>query len=140
MCRWALVLLFCSATSGAAWAEPAGIWRDKDGGTIRVEPCGAHLCAVVASVKPPLDPATGKPWTDKHNPDAAKRARPLIGVPVLIAMKPNGSRRWSGTLYDTDSGRTLSGNLVEINANTIRVEGCLMAGVCGGEELHRVGR
>lgn len=137
--RFGLALLLCAAVGGPAWAEPSGIWRDKDGGTIRVEQCGMDFCAVVASVNPPLDPATGQAWTDKHNPDAAKRSRPLIGVPVLIGMRPNGPRRWSGTLYDTDTGRTLSGNLIEIDAIKIRIEGCML-GLCGGEELHRVGQ
>jgi len=138
--RFGLALLLLAAASVGAWAEPTGVWRDKDGGTIRVEHCGADFCAAVASVNPPRDPATGQPWTDKHNPDATKRSRPLIGVPVLVAMKPSGTRRWSGTLYDTDTGRTLNGNLVEIDSGTIRIEGCIMAGLCGGEELRRVRR
>ena len=51
-------------------------------------------------------------------------------------MKPNGERRWSGRLYDLDRGETLEGHLVEVDANTIRIEGCVM-GLCGGEELTR---
>src|SRR2546421_9417900 len=40
---------------------------DKDGTTIRVQPCGLALCGTIVSLKQRLDPATGKPWTDKHN-------------------------------------------------------------------------
>jgi uncharacterized protein (DUF2147 family) len=120
-----------------ALADPTGLWLDKDGWTIRVQPCGPDLCAVIASVKPPLDPATGRPWTDKNNADASKRSRPLIGVEVLTGMRPSGPQKWSGQLYDADRGHTLSGNLIEIGQDTIRIEGCLLM-LCGGEELHRV--
>ncbi|MEJ0076686.1 MAG: DUF2147 domain-containing protein [Alphaproteobacteria bacterium] len=133
---------FAACALIAAWgvpatADPAGLWLDKDGWTIRVQACGADLCAVIASVKPPLDPATGKPWTDKNNADASKRARPLIGVEVLSGMRPNGTAKWSGQLYDADRGHTLSGNLLELDQDTIRIEGCLLL-LCGGEDLHRV--
>jgi uncharacterized protein (DUF2147 family) len=120
-----------------ALADPTGLWLDKDGWTIRIQPCGADLCAVIASVKPPLDAATGQPRTDKNNSDAAKRSRPLIGVEVLSGMHPAGPGKWSGQLYDPDRGVTLSGNLLELAPDTIRIEGCLLV-LCGGEELHRV--
>ena len=120
-------------------ADPLGVWRDKDGGTIRVQACGEDLCAVIASMNPPADPATGKAWLDKNNPDSAKRGRPLIGVPVLSNMKASGPRKWTGTLYDPQRGFVLTGNLIEINPDTIRIEGCMLF-LCGGEELHRAGR
>jgi uncharacterized protein (DUF2147 family) len=121
-----------------ALADPLGLWLDKDGWTIRIQPCGPDLCAVIASVKPPLDPATGRPWTDKNNSDAAKRNRPLIGLEVLSGMRPSAPRKWSGQLYDADRGQTFSGNLVEIDQDRIRIEGCMLGMICGGEELNRV--
>src|SRR3954468_22257253 len=78
-----------------AAADPIGLWLDKDGWTIRVQPCGADLCAVIASVKPPLDPATGRPPTDRNNADTSKRGRPLVGVEVLSGMRPSGASKWS---------------------------------------------
>ena len=119
-----------------ALADPSGLWLDKDGWTIRIQSCGPDLCAVIASVKPPLDPATGQPQTDKNNSDASKRSRPLVGVEVLSGMRPNGVRKWTGHLYDPDRGVTLTGNLLELDQDTIRIEGCLLL-LCGGEELHR---
>jgi uncharacterized protein (DUF2147 family) len=132
-------LMLACASAGQAFADPAGVWRDKDGGTIRVYHCAPALCAAIATVEPPLDPTTGKPWTDKHNADASKRSRPLIGVEVLTAMQPNGGGRWSGTLYDPDRGQTYAGNVIELGPDSIRIEGCVF-GLCGGEELRRVSR
>jgi len=135
----ALAVIACAlASGGTALADPRGSWLDKDGGTIRIHACGATLCGHIASLKPPHDPATGRPWTDKNNADPNKRNRPLVGVPVLISMRPNGPGRWSGRLYNADDGKTYSGNLIEVGPGTIRVEGCVL-GMCGGEGLSRVG-
>ena len=134
--RVAVALLACAAAAPAL-ADPVGVWREKDGGTIRVYRCGAALCAKIATVQPRLDPASGKPRTDKHNEDPSKRNRPLVGVQVLIGMRPDGPAKWSGRLYDSDRGKVFSGNLVELGPKTIRIEGCAL-GLCGGEELSRV--
>jgi uncharacterized protein (DUF2147 family) len=120
-----------------AAADPRGLWRDKDGTTIRVQRCGAALCGTIVGLSPRLDPATGRPWTDKHNPDPARRARPLVGVPVFIAMRPSGPGKWSGRLYNSDDGQSLEGHLIDAGPATLRVEGCAM-GLCGGEDLSRV--
>lgn len=132
------IVLACAA-SGPALADPSGVWVDKDGWTIRIYGCGENLCATIASVQPPLDPTTGKPPTDKNNRDATKRDRPLVGAQVLFDMHPNGPGKWSGTMYDPDRGNIYSGNLLELGADRIRIEGCLLV-ICGGEELHRVSK
>jgi uncharacterized protein (DUF2147 family) len=129
------ITLFSAASAAA---DPSGLWRGSDGGMTRVAPCdGPAYCGFLASVVPPNDPDTGRPWTDKYNPDPALRNRPLVGVQVLTAMQPNGAGKWSGQLYHYGNGKTYSGNLIERDANTIRVEGCWL-GICGGYDLTRV--
>lgn len=135
--RVVAALVLAAASAGPALADPTGVWLDKDGWTIRVYSCGQAVCAAIASTQPPLDPTTGKPWTDKNNADASKRNRPLIGVQVLFDMHATEPGKWSGTLYDSDRGKTYSGNLLELGADRIRIEGCMLM-LCGGEELHRV--
>ena len=84
-----------------------------------------------------IDPATGQPWTDKNNIDPSLRSRPLLGLPVLIGMQPMGYGKWSGHLYNVDDGKTYQGNIIELNATTIKVEGCVLI-ICGGENLSRL--
>ena len=134
--------LFAIATiafmsTAQARADVEGIWLDKDGGTVRIRNCGDGVCGSIATVNPRIDPATGLPWTDKKNADPGLRSRPLVGVPVLISMRPSGPRKWSGRLYNADNGKTYSGNLIELGPQTIRVEGCVL-GICGGESLTRM--
>ena len=66
------------------------------------------LCAIIATPRSAYDPETGRPWTDKHNPDPAQRGRPLVGVPVLYGLVPDGPDRWSGRLYNAGPIRILS--------------------------------
>lgn len=140
--RYAKALLWAGALllmSGPALADPVGLWRDKDGTTIRVQRCGEALCGTIVSMASTNDPETGQPWTDKHNKDPAKQLRPLVGLQVFITMRPSGPSRWSGQLYNTDDGMTLTGHLVDAGATVLRVEGCV-GGMCGGENLNRVAR
>ena len=135
--RFGVLLTALVAMSGIAPADPSGMWREKDGDLIRVYRCGSGYCAAIARVNPPLETATGKPRTDKDNPDPRKQGRTLVGTQILWSTRPNGPGKWSGKLYDVDRGMTLSGNLVEVDTRTIRIEGCMM-GICGGETLDRV--
>ena len=125
------------AMAGHAIADPIGLWRADDGGTTRIARCGQALCATLTSVIPAIDPDTGRPMTDKFNSDPALRSRPLVGVQVLISMRPNGPGKWTGQLYNPDDGQTYAGNLIEQGPNSIRIEGCAL-GICGGEDLARV--
>lgn len=123
---------------GPALADPTGLWLDKDGDTLRIQPCGVALCGTIANLKVRLDPETGRPRVDKKNVDARRRNRPLVGIQSLIAMRPTGPGKWSGTLYNPEDGHTYSGNLIELGQGKIRIEGCVL-GMCGGESLSRVG-
>jgi uncharacterized protein (DUF2147 family) len=123
--------------SASAFADPTGLWLAKDGAHVSIAPCGDALCGVLASAKSPTDPETGAPWTDKHNINPSLQSRPLVGVQVLIGMRPSSGDKWSGHLYNTEDGKTYFGNIIEIDARTIRVEGCVGL-ICGGDNLTRI--
>ena len=133
----ALVSLVFIASAETSRASPVGLWLSKDGGKLRISACQQSLCGFVAGTNPQNDPATGRPLTDKNNPDPDKRNRPLVGVQAL-AVQPAGPGRWSGWLYNDDDGRTYSGTLIELGPARIRIEGCALAILCGGEELTRI--
>jgi uncharacterized protein (DUF2147 family) len=131
------IVSFVLASAGAALADPKGLWLAQDGAYVRVASCGAALCAFIAKPKSPVDPETGRPWTDKNNPDPAQRGRPLVGVAVLYSLVPDGPGRWSGRLYNVDNGNGYAGRLLELGPTTIRVEGCAL-GICGGQNMSRI--
>jgi uncharacterized protein (DUF2147 family) len=129
-----LILLSSAALAGA----PEGTWLSHDGGTkIRLSDCGGKLCGTVVWLNEPIDRATGKPKTDKHNPDPAKRARPLIGLQVAHGLAPSGPNKWSGRIYNADDGHTYQASLKVESESTAKVEGCVLMVLCKGHTWTR---
>ena len=133
----ALAAAGLAASGETGSASPVGLWLAKDGAKTRIAPCGRNLCGFIVQSSPQIDPATGRPMTDKNNADSAKRHRPLVGVEILISMHHDGPAKWSGHLYNDDDGKTYAGNLIEQGPSSIRIEGCWL-GICGGDDLTRI--
>ena len=110
--------------------DPTGLWINQERDTkIRLSRCGGEgLCGRVAWLGDPND-ASGRPKTDRHNPDVAKRSRKLIGLPVLLGMRANGADKWSGRIYNADDGKTYVSYVTLASANTLNVQGCVLGGL-----------
>jgi uncharacterized protein (DUF2147 family) len=129
---------FWSAVAFAA--DPIGTWYSAGNRSqVRIAHCGGALCGGIVWLKDPNDPKTGKPWTDVHNPDAAKRTRPLIGVRIVLDLTPsNAPDKWQGRVYNADDGRTYSGYLTMTGANALELKGCVFGGIiCKSETWTR---
>jgi len=138
--RIAAVAVAVLGLSAPALSDPIGTWLTENGRSrVKVVDCGGALCGSIIWLKEPNDAETGKPKTDKNNVDAAKRSRPIIGVPIVLSMKPNGASKWSGQVYSPEEGKVFSGNLTEQGPNAVRLEGCALGGlVCKGQNWTRV--
>ena len=121
------------STSKAAEESPVGEWLVEDGtARIRIEDCGKNLCGVVASAKNPNE-------TDRRNPNPELRNRPIIGMPVLLNMKPAKSNLWEGRIYNAKNGQTYTATISLDDPQKLRVEGCVFGGLfCGGQTWTRV--
>jgi uncharacterized protein (DUF2147 family) len=121
-------------------ADPSGTWLTEAGTSrIRIADCGGVLCGNIVWMKEPIDPDTGKPRADTNNPDAAKRSRPLMGVTIVIGMKPSGAGKWSGQVYNAEDGKTYSGSITMVNTSALKLEGCALAGlICKAQTWTRV--
>ncbi len=112
--------------------EVTGEWLVKDKvAAITVDNCAGQMWGVVSWEKDPGG-------LDSNNPDPAKRRRPTLGMPVLLAMKPTLRNRWEGEIYNAQDGKTYSARITLANPNVLRVEGCLLGFLCGGEDWTRV--
>jgi uncharacterized protein (DUF2147 family) len=111
-------------------ADPSGTWLTEGGkARVRVAPCGAALCGTIVWLREPNDDS-GKPKKDQLNADAAKRNRPVVGVPIVLGMRPSGTPdKWSGQVYNAEDGKTYSGSLTITGASTLRLEGCALGGL-----------
>ena len=139
LCISAAVLLTASFGGTAAAADAFGAWLtgDKEG-QVRIVNCGGALCGNLVWLKQPNDPATGRPKTDKHNADASKQSRPLLGVPVVLAMKPSGPGQWSGEVYNAEDGKTYSGSFTLTGPDTADLKGCVLSILCKSQIWTRV--
>ena len=134
----AALLTFVGAGIASA-ADPFGTWLTGDGkARVRLAPCGGAVCGSIVSLKEPIDPETGRPKTDKHNADAGKRSRPMIGVRIVLGMKPSGADKWAGQVYNAEDGKTYTGYLTLTGASTLRLEGCVLGGlICKSQNWTR---
>src|SRR5207244_5790093 len=114
----------------AAAADPLGTWLTEGGKSrVRLVNCGGAVCGSIIWLREPNDPETAKPKSDKNNADAGKRNRALIGVQIVLNMRPNGADKWSGQVYSPEEGKVFSGNLTMQGPNSLKLEGCALGGL-----------
>lgn len=114
-----LVCLLVVVVSTLAWADSGpdaivGTWLTNDG-TAKVQITneqGVYNGRVVW-LQAPVFPAgapdglAGKPKTDRNNPDASLRSRPVMGMTMLSGLHYGGGGVWEGgTLYAPASGKS----------------------------------
>ena len=117
-----------AATARAA--DPTGVWLTADqSAKIRVEKCPDGYWGSIDWEK--------VPGTDAKNPDPSKRGRPLLGTPILIAMKPSDPGKWDGKVYNPKEGSYYNVSIILEDPNRLKLQGCMLI-FCGGETWTRV--
>jgi hypothetical protein len=104
----------------------------KDGSAhIRVVSCPPALWGVISQEK--------TPGRDTNNPEPALRSRPMLGVPILMDMKPTSANLWSGKIYDARGGSFYDAKISVNKSDKLEVRGCAIGGMfCGGEDWSRI--
>jgi uncharacterized protein (DUF2147 family) len=128
-----LSLIIAGALTGSVMAQTpniAGTYVNESGHTkVRLSDCGAGVCGTVVWMSNPVN--------DVNNPDASKRDRPVVGLQA-VTLKSTGSGTYSGTLYDTESGKTYSGK-AKVSGSNIVLSGCVLGGLlCKSSTWQRV--
>jgi uncharacterized protein (DUF2147 family) len=85
-----------------------GTWLNEERtAKIQVYKAGNSYAGKIVWLKDPIDPETGKPKTDKLNPDAKLTSVPLLGLCIMKDIVFDGEEEWNGgTVYDTKNGKT----------------------------------
>ncbi len=109
------------ATPAMAAAPISGKWitAEKDS-IIEIAPCGTNMCGKISKF---LKPVEGPPF-DRNNPDAKLKNRPLLGLPILLALK-DGGKQWEGNIYDPKKGKTYKSKAFVNPNGTLTVKGCV---------------
>src|ERR1700712_313566 len=125
-----------TTTSGTAYAaDPTGDWKVADGvANIRVAECNGNMWGAVA-----WEEIAG--GLDKNNPDASKKSRPTLGMPILIDMKKNAKGdKWAGQVYNAKDGKMYKSTIaLGDTPDELEIQGCVLGFLCGGETWTRVG-
>ncbi|MFC3105946.1 DUF2147 domain-containing protein [Salinisphaera aquimarina] len=141
MIRAFAALLLCApllATADTAAPDAiAGFWRTEGGEAIvEIRNAGAQYRGRLVWLRQPHYPEGdprgigGQPVTDRHNPDPARRDRPLIGLPLLTGLiyhvDDRGKAHWrSGRVYDTENGKHYDCNVWLADADHLKLRGYL---------------
>jgi len=112
-------------------ADPTGEWMVAKGyARIKIVNCDGEMWGVVAWEQ--------TPGVDSKNPDPSKRSRPTLGMPILLGMKQTKPYQWDGEIYNSQDGRTYTANIAMTAPDVLRVQGCVLRVLCGGENWTRV--
>ena len=103
-------------TAAQSANSPLGMWlTEEKEGKVRIEQCGINLCG--------------------YSVDAKSNQN---GEKVLINMKP-GKDKWSGRIYDPNTGSTYDSTIALKGSDSLRVQGCAFGGMfCGGQTWSRL--
>ena len=128
-----LAVLLMAAAAVAAPSptpDPTGEWLVADKiARIKIADCSGRMWGVVSW--------ESKPGVDSQNPDPKLRSRPTLGMPILLGMARSGPNQWDGEIYNSENGKTYSASIALQDANTLRVQGCVLGFLCGGENWTR---
>lgn len=134
------VALLLTGQASATQPTPAvlGDWFTEGARAIvRIAPCADRLCGSIVWLWRSHDEA-GQPLTDRENPVADRRARPLHGIDLLHGLRPTAPGQWSGgTIYNPEDGRSYNASLHLDAAGELTVEGCVLF-ICRKQHWRRV--
>jgi uncharacterized protein (DUF2147 family) len=102
----AATILFWVPPATAQLAVPQGVWLIDQKAAVQIFDCNERMCGRIVWLAKPRN-ALGQLDRDKNNPDLTLRERPLCGLTILWALRPDGPDRWKdGWFYNPDDGQT----------------------------------
>jgi uncharacterized protein (DUF2147 family) len=134
-----ITLLMAMAIGFYASAQKAdailGQWANPNGQDhILIYKKGNKYFGKLDWIKFPND-ETGKPKTDKNNPDKALQSRPDLGLELLKDFTFDGEKVYEdGTIYDPKSGKTYSCKMT-IDGNSLKIRGYVVFSLFGRSEV-----
>ena len=128
-----LAAIALAASPALAEAPIEGNWTNpSENIVVRIAPCGpagqGALCghAISASAR-----AKGKAVKSGFGN--------ILGAPLMKGMMPAGAARWKGMVFVPDRNIHAPGTIQMINANRIKVSGCVWGFLCKTQLWKRVG-
>jgi len=126
--------LLASGGPGLAAPAPApadGLWLNPRGTVaVRTGDCQGRLCGWIVW-------ASAEALADAHDSGVDR----LVGTELLEDYVPKGPGHWSGSVYVPDMGHHFSSTIVQLGANSLKVQGCLISGfICRSQVWRRIAK
>lgn len=130
-----LISILLPVLAGAADdVSPVGTWKNDDA-TFEISENQGKLSGKIVAMREPQTP-DGKDKTDIHNPDAAKRQRPIIGLIFLSGFTQKSQTRWeNGKIYDPKSGNTYSCSMELDGPEKLKMRGFIGISLIGRTDV-----
>ncbi len=134
-----MILLMAAATVAANAAGndvEVGRWKTQsDNGIVEIVRCGGvdlrKPCHVGHAAQQPRSPR-------QQNKDPNLRARRLQGLPIFNGFTRTKDAWTGGTIYDGQDGGTYNATVMLIDADHLKVKGCIVWPLCKSETWTRV--
>lgn len=128
--------ILLAATTAVLAEDATGEWLVEDkSARIKIVNCQNALWGIMWAEK--------TPGYDTGNRDPSMKGRPMLGIPILINMKPTEPNSWAGKVYDPKGSTFMSaGGIYDVKVklakkDILEVRGCMM-GICDGEDWTRI--
>ena len=137
----AFILVFLASmwAGSTAWAQThkgddlLGTWLNEEAtGKITLYKENGKYFGKLVWLREPNDKVTGKPRTDKENPEEKLKSAPLIGLVNMRNFTFDGTDEWSGgTIYDPKNGKTYKCYIHFDGPNKLKIRGYIGVSLLG---------
>ena len=110
-----------------------GFWLNQEAtGKIELYKENGKYFGKLVWLREPNDKISGKPRTDKENPDDKLKSAPLIGMVNMKNFSFDGTDEWAGgTIYDPKNGKTYKCYIQFENPSKLKVRGYVGVSLLG---------
>jgi uncharacterized protein (DUF2147 family) len=113
-----------------------GRWKtETKNGIVEIARCGTSLCGTLVT----SDGIAANPnLTDANNKEASLRGRKLKGLQMLSGFKFADGVWNDGSIYNAEDGKTYDARITMVDANTLKLRGCIFVPLCKNQIWRRV--
>jgi uncharacterized protein (DUF2147 family) len=129
-------VLFAALLAAPSADSIVGQWKTETrNGIVDIARCGPSICGtLVTSDGIRANPAL----KDTNNKDEKLRGRQLKGITMLQGFTRSDGIWDGGTVYNAEDGRIYKGRITPVDANTLKLRGCVFVPLCKTQTWTRV--
>ncbi len=129
-------VLFAALLAAPSADSVVGQWKTETrNGIVDITRCGPSLCGTLLT----SDGIRANPaLKDLNNKDEKLRGRPLKGVTMLQGFTQSDGIWDGGTIYNAEDGRIYKARITPVDANTLKLRGCVFVPLCKTQTWTRV--